>query len=418
MRKFTDNSIKLRQLSWYSFDMGNSAHALLVSTVGFSLYFKTYLYQGDPNADSIWAAITALILLISAVVSPILTSALYGSSKRYLGVATATVFSVLATLALGTQLSEHVPLAIIIYILSAIGYYVALPLYNCYLPHIANSRLQRISAIGWALGYLGGIAAAVICLLLGYLDHDPAAQPELYRRIFIVAAAFNLILSLPFLISARKIDRNTLAEKPHQWCFREVFAIFGKYKNFDILKVFMVYWLVGEAAVIVTYFLAIFLKEYAGLETKQIMTLAIAGQVLAIITTWAAGLLSERFGDKRILYASISIWIFVPITLFTITLGITYWLPIILSSLVIGSYHSIIRGRIAYISCQFDHDAEKGSLFGFLEVTGRISQVVGPLMMLILTLFLPLHSAFLFVAIFPLLSILVLTKTRWSSGTK
>jgi len=404
---------KFEIFAWFSFDMGNSAHALLVSTVGFSLYFKSYLYQGRPEGNSIWAALTALILFFSAILSPLLTSLLYRSNKRSIGLIITTLATVVFTGLLSSSQSADIFFSIVVYFMSALGYYLALPIYNSYLPNISKSGLQKTSGTGWALGYLGGILSVLICYYLGYLNYSVEDRPDIYRMIFLVASLFNFAFSLPILLISPKYDvegmRNTA-----KWNLSSLLRIFQKYKFYSIPKLLIIYWLIGEVAVIVTYFFAIFLKEYTSLETKQILLFSILGQFLAIITTWTAGILSEKFGGKRILIGVVIIWCFVPFTLFSLSFGITYWLPIFFSSLVIGSYHAIIRGRVARISNDFETNEEKGTLFGFLEVSARFSQVIGPLLISFFTLLFPLNQAILVTMIFPFVAFVLLRKYDWN----
>ncbi len=181
--------------------MGNSAHALLISTVGFALYFKEVLLKDNPNGDSAWGALTAVVLAFSAVLSPALASLASSKNKRAFVLIVTTMVCVGATALLSTWLGRNVTWAVVIYFFSALGYYLALPVYNSYLPEISGaSQIQRISGSGWALGYLGGILSVSLCWGLGYLKYPPIQRPDLYRNIFLVAASFNFLFSFPMFI--------------------------------------------------------------------------------------------------------------------------------------------------------------------------------------------------------------------------
>ncbi|MBK8609384.1 MAG: hypothetical protein IPL84_05430 [Chitinophagaceae bacterium] len=107
------------------------------------------------------------------------------------------------------------------------------------------------------------------------------------------------------------------------------------------------------------------------------------------------------------------IWLTVPVLLFLISKGLTFWISIITISLVIGAYNSIIRGKISEISNSITNPVDKGSLFGFLEVAGRFSQVIGPLLIALVTLYFPLNYGILFVTIFPVGALILLRKYKW-----
>lgn len=400
-------------ISWYAFDMGNSAHALLISTVGFALYFKEYLYKGNPNGDTAWGLLTALILVFSAILSPFLTSKAFSAKNRPVWLTSTTVLCVLTTGVLG--LSENILTAIFLYFLSALGYYLALPIYNSYLPNIASTpKYQKVSGAGWALGYLGGIIAVAICYILGYLDYSASDNPEIYRRIFLVAAGINFVFSAPLLLTSWKINKITYNSSSNDWKFQDVIEIFKLQEGKHILNILIVYWLIGEAAVVVTYYFAIFLKQYSKLSEGTILIYSIVGQFVAIISTYFLGVLSGKYKSFVILKWIIITWIFIPIILFLMSKGLSFWFPVFIVGLVIGPYHSIIRGKIAELSDSIHEDKDKGALFGFLEVSGRISQILGPLMIAFVTLFLPLNLGIVTISIFPLIALLLLFKIKWS----
>lgn len=66
------NRLRLRRWCWYGFDAGNSAHALMVSTVGFALYFKVVLLGNSAEGDTLWGILTAIVLSVAGLISPFL----------------------------------------------------------------------------------------------------------------------------------------------------------------------------------------------------------------------------------------------------------------------------------------------------------------------------------------------------------
>lgn len=405
---------KIKIISWYAFDMGNSAHALLISTVGFALYFKEYIFKDNPNGNSAWGILTALVLAFSAIISPLLASKAYTTQKRSFWLTLTTMGCVLATALLSFEFSEKAVWAIIIYFFSALGYYLALPIYNSYLPNITDSsRFQKISGAGWALGYLGGILSVGICFILGYLKHPVTETPELYRNIFLVAAGFNFLFSLPMIIVSYTKDFNKQDITNHDWKFADLLEIFRSENGKLIYTLFIIYWLVSEVAVVVTYYFAIFLKEYSGLTESKILIYSVAGQILAIISTFSLGILSNQIGSRKVLIWIVFTWCIVPLFLFFMSIGLSFWIPVIMLGLVIGAYHSIIRGKIAQLSESFPKEKDKGSLFGFLEVSGRTSQVIGPILISFVTLFMPLNYGILTMSIFPLIALVILFRVKW-----
>lgn len=399
----------LKIWAWYAYDMGNSAHALMISTVGFALYFSQYLLKSHPNADFLWGIITAFILLMAAIASPIITS--WCANKYKLGRALSflTLICVFATGTLFFPWDNNSLFIISLYVISALTYYLALPIYNSFLPTLSGSNIQETSAKGWALGYLGGIGIVILSLFFGLLNSPVATRPDLYRTIFLISAIYNFLLSLPLLIIAWNLDKTELENKV-TWDFNKVIEIL---KKKEILQILIAYWLVGEGATVILYYTAIFLAQFASMQAPQIFTLTLIVQGVAIVSTYIFGKIAGRAHAKEIFIIICLIWITIPFFLFLISRGMSYWFPLLLVGLVLGSYHSIVRGKIGEYSGTLKNRTKEGSLWGFLEVAGRISQILGPLVVGIVSLFLPLNYAIISASIFPIIAILVIRSYKW-----
>ena len=399
---------KIRKYAWISYDMGNSAHALIVTTICFSLFFKDFLFVGNTNANSLWSMLTASILIISAVVSPIISGYVSYKQNRSLMLIIATVLCIVPTLLLGI-LDVNKYFVVGLYFLSALGYYIALPIYNSYLPNVEVKNFQKTSSEGWGWGYLGGIIVALICLALGLLNYSVKDRPDVFKLNFIVAAIFNLVFSLPILFVAFKMDKENITKK-YDYNFSIIQVWNSITKNNEILKLLGVYWLIGEVATIGIYFFAIYMSEYAGLSVKMILILSLTIQAIGWISTIITGKFATKIGTKKSIFLIVCMWILVPISLFSVTLGYSYWIPVIVIGLIVGSYHSIIRGEIATKINMSNNDIEKGSIWGFFDTAGRFSQVLSPLLITLLLQFTTLRYAVLATIIFPLLAIWLLSK--------
>jgi len=403
------NMSRSRFWAWTAFDAGNSAHALLVSTVGFALYFQQVLFADNPQANTLWALLTALVLTISAVATPFLASWLAFHGRRAQGLLVVTLGCVAATVTLGLPLGKGY--AIAVYVISAVGYYVALPIYNSYIEDVADGDADQTSARGWAVGYIGGIVAVALAFIFGLLSRPVTERPDLYRLTFVLAGVFNLVCSLPLVIWAIRQGRSPRPVAT-SWSTTRIFMVLKQRPR--VVRLLLSYWLVGECGTISIYCTAIFLAQYAGMPTATIFALTLAIQLLGAIATWTVGDLARRWGPRNIYAVVCAVWAIVPVLLWAISLGWSYWYALVGMGLVIGSHHAIVRAEVARVSSDADllPDA-KGSIFGFLEVTGRITSVLGPLVIAVLTFFMPLSVALLAACVFPLLGLIVARGYQW-----
>src|SRR5437763_7408004 len=175
--------------AWAMYDWANSAYNLVITSTIFPAYYdaitstknaagtishKVHFLGIEFESASLYNYAIAFAYLIIAVMSPILSSiADYKGNKKkfmqffcYLGS--------LACLSLFWFDKSTLYLGIAGCILAAIGYCGSLVFYNSYLPEIAAEEDQdRISAKGFAYGYVGSVLLQLVCFLF-------VLKPELF----------------------------------------------------------------------------------------------------------------------------------------------------------------------------------------------------------------------------------------------
>lgn len=392
--------------------MGNSAHALIITTIAFPLFFKQHLFADHANCDSLWAIITAAILLFSAMFAPWVTARAYSHKHRALYFLFCSLCCIIPAFLLSINSIDRIVI-LILYILSCIGYYISLPLYNSFLPDIvtnSSDHIQKVSSNAWGLGYLGGIIVAVICYSLGFFNYNPSIEPQLFSKNFIVAAIFLVFFCSPMLLKSFKIEKNTISSLRKETSYLSILSSIKH--NPNILKLLLVYWLIGEVATVGIYFFSMYMSEFGHLDSKEILFASLLIQGIGIFSTMISGIIADKIGAKRTIAIIISIWIFVPILLYSISKGLNYWIPICVIGLIVGSYHSIIRAEIAKKVLSVDDSFNKGSIWGFFDTTGRFSQILCPILIAILLNFMPLNYAILTTIIFPIGAFIILHKYK------
>lgn len=392
--------------------MGNSAHALIITTIAFPLFFKQHLFADNANVESLWAIITAAILAVSAVLAPWMTARAYSRRHRAMYLFICSLCCIIPTFLLSID-SMCRAVTLIFYILSCIGYYISLPLYNSFLPDIVNDsteRIQTTSSNAWGLGYLGGIIVAVVCFSLGFFNYSPNEESALFSNNFLVAAIFLVLFCSPMLLTSFKVERKTLSTTSKPFTYIHIFQ--SVKRNPNILRLLLVYWLIGEVATVGIYFFSMYMNEFGHMDSKEILFASLAIQGIGVFSTMIAGRFAEKIGTKRAIFVIILIWIFVPILLFAVSKGLNYWIPICVIGLIVGSYHSIIRAEIAKKVQRIDNSSDKGSIWGFFDTTGRFSQILCPVLVALLLNFMSLNYAILSTIVFPIVALVLLNKYR------
>ncbi|MEG0378232.1 MAG: MFS transporter, partial [Eubacterium sp.] len=153
--------------SWILYDVGNSAFVLLVSTI-IPIYFKNIASSaGISLADSTayFGYAASISTLIVAVLGPILGTIGDTSGYRMRLFLLALGVGVLGCLALGIPLGWL--FFLIMFVIAKVGYNSSLIFCDSMLPDVTtDKRMDEISSVGYAFGYIGSCIPFAVCMLL------------------------------------------------------------------------------------------------------------------------------------------------------------------------------------------------------------------------------------------------------------
>jgi MFS transporter, UMF1 family len=156
--------------AWVLYDWANSGFATVIIAAILPLYYSQIARStlgSAASATAVWSAGLSISLLVSAGLSPVLgtISDIKRSKKRFLAIFCG--LGVTSTALLVLVQSGDWLLASGLFILGRIGFTAANTFYDAMLPHVARGEdRHRVSAQGFAAGYLGGGLLLGIDLLL------------------------------------------------------------------------------------------------------------------------------------------------------------------------------------------------------------------------------------------------------------
>lgn len=151
---------KKRVWAWTMYDWANSAFATTILAAVLPVYFSQVAGATLPSATvatTYWSTGLSISLLIIAILSPILgtISDVMRGKKRFLAIFVG--IGILSTALLVFVSTGDWILASILGIIGRIGFNGANTFYDALLPHVAKEEdRDKISARGYAMGYLGG----------------------------------------------------------------------------------------------------------------------------------------------------------------------------------------------------------------------------------------------------------------------
>ena len=375
-------STRRSAFSWAMYDWANSAFATTVMAGFFPLFFKQYWSQGvEVTQSTYYLGIgNSLASLIVVILAPILGAMadIGGLRKRML--AAFACVGVLATGALYLVEAGMWPFAILLYAIAVVGFSGANTFYDALLVVVSPAATRhRISALGFALGYLGGGILFLVNVLM-------TLKPQLFgladaaagvRWSFVSVAVWWSVFSIPLLLwvdepAPRSARRANLAET-----FSALGQTARNLRQYRGAWLFLLaYWLYIDGVdtivrMAVDYGLSI------GLPSDSLIIALLMVQFIGFPAALVFGRLGERYGARRGIW--IAIWVYVGVTVFAFFMDsqVEMYILAAIIGLVQGGIQALSRSMFSQMI-----PAEKSAeFFGFYNIVGKAAAIFGPFLM-------------------------------------
>ncbi len=332
---------------WWMFDWANQPYNTLLLTFIFAPYFAAYVAPDPVTGQAMWGWMLAISGILIAIGAPVFGAIADSSGRRRRWLWLWSGLYVCGAAALWLAVPEADP-ALILLILAAfaiglVGLEYGIVFTNALLPTLApRNELGKISGNGWALGYLGGLIALVIMLLLlaendagrTFLGISPilgldADTREGTRAVGPFAALWYILFVIPFFLwvkdppavkPARGAVRRGLAELA-----ANLRALPRRRSLFAYLGSSMIY---RDGLNGIYAFGGIYAAGVLGWSIVQIGVFGIVAAAVGVVACVAAGRIDSRFGPKPVIVGAISLLILVCIIVVGTDRSMVLFMPV------------------------------------------------------------------------------------------
>ena len=371
------------------YDWANSAFATTVMAGFFPAFFQRFWSLGvDPTiSTSRLGFANGIAGFVVAALAPVLGAIAdrCGRRKRFL-----IAWSLLGIL--GTGLLWFVERgewgwAAALFVVGSIGFAAANVFYDALLLDVAREdELDRVSAFGYALGYLGGGLLFAFNVLMtvkpGWFGLADAA--EAVRASFVLVAIWWLVFLLPLALQVR--------ERPGEagisfgaatvLVLRELVATLRQVARYRELALFLVaYWLYIDAVNTIIK-MAVDYGVALGLPTESLLAALLMTQFVAFPAALAFGWLGDRIGARR--------GILIGIAIYTLATLYAFFLDSVVEFFVLAGVIGLVQGGVQSLSRSFFGrlvpEGKGGEFFGFYNMMGKFATVLGPLLVALVAL--------------------------------
>ncbi|TDS17705.1 MFS transporter [Sphingobacterium paludis] len=391
MRVIKKNDKRLIR-SWSMYDWANSAYNLVITSTIFPAYY-TAITQTEEHGDVVSffgfeiinTALSnfslACAYLIMAITLPFISSYADVHGKKKQIMMFFTYFGALSCMGLFFFRLETLEMSIILFALAAMGYIGGVLFNNSYLPEIATADQQdRVSAQGFAYGYVGCVTLQIICLVFILSPQwfgitDPSFGPRL--SFLLVGLWWAGFASIPFralpgnqrssIRASKKLFRTVIIE------FRIVLRKIGR--MIRIKRFLPAYFFYASGVQTVMIVAAAFGAKELKMESSKLIITILLIQLVAILGALFMSKLSERFGNIKVLIAVVTVWLGICIAAFFVSSEMEFYILACVVGLVMGGIQSLSRST--YSKFLPEDIKDTASFFSFYDVTEKLAIVMG-----------------------------------------
>lgn len=369
---------------WAFYDWANSAFATTVMAGFFPVFFTQFWSAGaDPNITNARLGYgNAAASLLVAALAPFLGAMADGGGSRKRFLALFTTVGVAATATLFWLPQGQWAGAILIYGLGLIGFSGAIIFYDALLPLVARREdLDRVSALGYAAGYLGGGLLFLVNVIMTQKPHwfglaDDAAAVQWS---FLTVAVWWGLFSLATFGWVSEPAVPPLTGAGHTWrqAWRQLLTTLRHVRDRKPVFLFLLaYWFYIDGVDTIIR-MAVAYGLSLGFAAADLITALLLVQFVGFPAALLFGRLGQRWGVKRSLFLALGVYM--AITMWgTVMRARWEFFGIALAvAMVQGGIQALSRSYYARLIPE-GHSAE---FFGLYNMMGKFAAIIGPALM-------------------------------------
>jgi MFS transporter, UMF1 family len=413
--------LSVKERSFVMYDVANSAITLTVVTVLFPL-LHPFIAQSEGITDtrfisSTFMYLTSAIILTEALMSPfILSLSNYAGNKM-------KFFKLFLTLGMIGVVGISIPglswvVMLVLFVIMSFGYNTTNIIYDAFLVDVTtNDRMDQISSMGYAWGYIG----SMIPFMIGVIPFALVTFGILPEDYFQISISFGFLIALVWWwYHSRAIINNVeqtysipKSKSMVRDSFGSVFMIFKNFKQYKFVFLYLAAYLLYIDVVNSVIRLATTIGSDLNVGNVTLLLVVIIVQLVAFPSAIIYGRMTKVVGSKRMIFVGIAFYALAILVVWQLNSEARlYFMYIVavLVGLVQGGIQSISRSFFA----QLVPKEKSNEFFGFFSVFGRFAGIFSPIILAtlyqfeaitvntaVLTLMIPLSIAALLLAFVP-----------------
>ena len=359
---------------WILYDVGNSAFILMVSTL-IPIFFNALAESAGVHEDlylSYWGYAGSIATVLVAVIGPVCGAIADRNNKRTIFLISLLV-GVAACALLGAMNGWIAFLAM--FILARVGYSASIVFYDSMLPEItAEDRMDKISSLGYAYGYIGSVIPFIVCLVLVLMcDSFGLTTGSAMTIAFILVSVWWVGCSLPLLKNYRQTAFLAPTKAPVKDAFRQLWGTLKAAREEKHIFLYLLSFFFFIDGVYTIIDMATAYGAALGLDTTGLLLALLWTQFVAFPCSIIFGRLSAKHDTGLLI--KVCIVAYTGITVFGIFL-VSQWQFWVLATLV-GMFQGGVQALSRSYLGKIIPAERSGEFYGLMDIFGKGASFVG-----------------------------------------
>lgn len=379
---------------WMMYDWANSVYNLVITSAIFPMFYEAVtkgagvkrMVNGHEQVfvnflgyevinTTLINYVSAFGFLVVAFLSPLLSGMAdyVGRKKMFL-----RIFAYMGSFScMGLYFFDvnQIHWGLFFYLTALIGFWGSLVFYNAYLPEIAHKKdHDKISAGGFAMGYIGSVILLSLCLVLIQVIGRDAQEAFLLTGVWWFGFSHIFFARLKESKATYKASRKVMLNG-----FKELKKVYGELKENKVLKrylrAFFVYSMgVQTVMLVAVYFAAKEIQWGEGEKTTGLILSILLIQLVAVVGALGMSKLSSKIGNIKTLQVVVLMWAGLAFWAYFIITPLQFYITAGIVGLVMGGVQSMSRSTYSKF---IPETKDTSSYFSFFDVTEKIGIVIG-----------------------------------------
>ena len=360
---------------WVLYDVGNSAFTLLVSTI-MPIYFNHLAGTAglsDVDYLAYWGYAASISTLLVALLGPV-----FGTLADYKGYKKPIFLAFLAVGAVGCislGLAKQWLLFLVLFVVAKVGYSGSLIFYDSMLPDVTEpDRMDNISSLGYAWGYIGSCLPFVACLVpVLFADSLGLTMASAMMLAFCITAVWWVGMSLPLVKSYRQ--KHYVERQPGAMgaSFARLWNTLKNAKKEKKIFLFLLAFFFYIDGVYTIIDMATAYGSALGLDSTGLLLALLVTQIVAFPFAILFGRLAKKHSSEKLI--SLCIIAYFGIAVFAIFLASQwqFWMLAVMVGMFQGGIQALSRSYFTKII----PPEQSGEYFGLLDICGKGAAFLG-----------------------------------------